>query len=234
MIVNAIRKMKLPQYYTDNVTIIDAYPGIGIWSAALHNELKPANHVLLEPLVGSQKFLKKYIDPSKNTLKLWPEDPFRWATYENIVAQNIVTPISHPRTAINPHLLFTCNLSSVQGEQLCVQFLNCVMNRNWLQKYGRVRMLLWVRYSTVIKLLATPGSKRRGRVSVQTEACSDTRLIIGNKLTTLELDHQPHEPLEMITHSTDIFPNVSTIRALFHHVEANIILRHQTKKCQWH
>ena len=201
--------MKLAEYYKDNVTIIDAYPGNGIWSAALHNEIKPANHVLLEPLVTAQKFLNQYIDPSKNTLKMWPEDPFRWATYENIVTEKIITPISYPRTAINPHLLFTCNLSTIQGEQLCVQFLNCVMNRNWIQKYGRVRMLLWIRYSTLIKLLAPPGSKRRGRVSVQTEACSDTRLIIDNKMADLSLDKLKHEPLEVMTKPSDIFPTVS-------------------------
>lgn len=191
------------------MTIIDAYPGNGIWSSALYNEIKPSNHVLVEPLVGTQKFLNKFVDPSKNTWKVWPEDPFRWNTYDNMITNGIYKPISHPRTAINPHLLFTCNLSSIQGEQLCVQFLNCVMNRNWLQKYGRVKMLLWVRYTTLVKLLAPPGSKRRGRVSVQTEACSDTRLVIGNDVAKVDLDPQPYEPLEMITSLEDIFPFVS-------------------------
>lgn len=201
--------MKLPEYYKKDVTIIDGYPGTGIWSSALHNEIKPANHILLEPLVQTQKFLSKYVDPSKNTLKLFPEDPFRWGTYENIIEQGLFKPISHPKTEINPHILFTCNLSSAQGEQLCVQYLNCILNRNWLQRYGRVRMLLWVRYSTITKLMARAGTKPRARVGVQTEACSDTKVIIGNKLAVQTLDEQAEKPLMYIESPDDLHPKVS-------------------------
>lgn len=70
-------------------------------------------------------------------------------------------------------------------------------------------MLLWLRYSTIVKLLAIPESKRRHRIGIMTEACSDSRLIVGNKLSDVEMDPQPHEPLEFVEDITQLYPQVS-------------------------
>lgn len=202
--------MGLSELYKDNVTIIDAYPGVGTWSAALNNEIKPKNHILMEPLVGAGKFWKNIIkDSGSQSLKLFPEDPYRWSSFNTLIEQNLYKPESHPTTEIHPNILFTANLTHTQGEQLCAQYISCLLNRSWLQKYGRVRLLLWLRYSTLVKLLATPCSKRRHRIGVMTEASSESRLIIDNATTDLELDPQPFEPISKIEQSKQTFPSVS-------------------------
>lgn len=192
--MSALEKLGLPEFYRGhNTTIIDAYPGPAVWSTALHHAVQPANHVLLEPVASFQKYLKQEIGPDGDpTVQLRKEDPFRWSTFTDLAEAGVYTPVAHPREqGINPHLIYTANLTSVQGEQLAMQYLNCLMNRNWLQQYGRVRLLLWVRFATAAKMLAAAGTKQRHRASVQTEACSDTTLVIG----TRQLEVPGHPPL---------------------------------------
>lgn len=205
--------MGLPQYYKgQKTTIIDAYPGIGIWSAALHNTLQPEKHIMLEPVVGFQKYLRPFIEeietPSETNVQLRSEDPFRWSTFTDLANNGIISPQLAPRDQINPFLIYTANLTSIQGEQLCVQYLNCIMNQNWLQRYGRVRLLLWVRHGTASKLLGQPGGKFRQRVSVQTESCSNTRLVIGSSQVDGLVEQAEQEaPFNMS--AKDMFPEVS-------------------------
>ncbi|ANB14992.1 Mtf1p [Sugiyamaella lignohabitans] len=179
--------MGYDKFYNKNVTIIDAYPGLGVWSAALHNVIRPQNHILLEPHVNYKNFLKSLERPD-NSWRVHPEDPFRWSTFQNLVDQKLYEPRKLPRTDIHNEIIFTANLSMIQGEQLCVQYLNCVTNQSWLQQYGRVRMLLWVREPTAEKLLATKEAKARHRVSVQCESCTESRVLLG-EITDQEVSH---------------------------------------------
>jgi transcription factor 1 len=178
--VKAINALNLPSIYSSNVTIIDAYPGLGVWSAALHNTIRPANHILLEPHINYKSFLASLESP-QNTWRVRSEDPFRWGTFRSLSENKIYTPTKLSRREIHNQLLFTANLSMIQGEQLCVQYLNCITNHSWLQAYGRVKLLLWVREPTAAKLMAVTGTKARHRVSVQCEATTKTTAIIGEK-----------------------------------------------------
>lgn len=174
-----INQLKLPSYYTDNVTIIDAYPGPGVWSAALHNTIKPKQYIAMEPNPTYRRFLDTLQQPS---FQVVASDPFRWRSFTDLVSENIYSPIKHARSrGIHPNLLVTANLSMRQGEQLCTQYINCITNQSWLESYGRVRLLLWVRSSTAIKLLLGVGHKNRSRISVQTESACKAKLIIGDK-----------------------------------------------------
>lgn len=177
----AVDKLGLADYYRGkNTTLIDAYPGAGVWSAALNEAVQPKKHVLLEPVVTLNKYLRPLV-PELDSVTLRSEDPFRWRTFTELADAGVYTPINYPRDqpGVNPHLLYTANLTSTQGEQLCVQYLNCMLNRNWLQRYGRVRLLLWVRQSTAIKVLGLVGSKQRQRVSVQSQACAVSTVAIA-------------------------------------------------------
>ncbi|KAA8896750.1 hypothetical protein TRICI_006835 [Trichomonascus ciferrii] len=152
--------------------------GIGIWSTALHNQIKPKRHIMMEPHLQYLHHLERLQGP-ENGLKVVSSDPFRWRSFLELEQQNFFEPVSHPREdGINPHILFTANLSSMQGEQLCTQYLNCITNQSWLQRYGRVRCLLWVKPTTAMKLLFKVGDTYRSRVSVQTEACTDVKLLL--------------------------------------------------------
>ena len=62
-------------------------------------------------------------------------------------------------------------------EGLIVQWLKCAGYKNWLQRYGRVRMLLWVPCSTAVKLMAPPGVTARSKISLVRETFTDTKLV---------------------------------------------------------
>lgn len=176
--VDAILKMGYDKFYSPNTTIIDAYPGLGVWSAALHNTLKPKQHIMLEPHLNYRKFLSSLCN-EKNTLQVLKPDPFRWTTFTSLIQEGIYSPEKQPRTHINNELIYTANLTRLQGEQLCTQYLNCIANQSWLQAYGRVRLLVWVRESTALKLLAPAGHRARHRVGIQREAVTEGTSVLG-------------------------------------------------------
>lgn len=163
-------------FYTPKTTILDAYSGAAVFSAALHNEIKPFSHILMEPYPSYAPLLTHLSDPPR----IIPEtaDPFRWSTFQNLVDQNKFSPVKHDRTKIHNELLFTANLLHAQGEQLVTQYINCISNQSWLLKYGRVRLLLWMRSSTAEKLLAGPSERYRRRLACQREACCDARVVL--------------------------------------------------------
>lgn len=133
---------------------------------------------MLEPHLQYFQHMESLQSPG-NTFKVLSSDPFRWRSFLELLDAKLYEPIHYPREkGINPHILFTANLSSLQGEQLCTQYLNCITNQSWLQRYGRVRCLLWVKPSTALKLLFTVGDVNRSRVSVQAEASTDVKLLL--------------------------------------------------------
>jgi len=185
--IDALKRSDIAKDYAgQNTTIIDAYPGAGVWSSALHEIVKPTKHILLEPAPKLVKLLEDNVTPASlasGNVVIKPEDPFRWGTFTSLVNDKVYEPVKFTdRSRIHPNILYTANLTSIQGEQLCFQYLNCAMNQSWLQSYGRVRMLFWIRHSTAQKLLARAGSKFRGRVSVQAETCTESRLLVGSSL----------------------------------------------------
>ncbi|PRT56422.1 Mitochondrial transcription factor 1 [Wickerhamiella sorbophila] len=169
----AIRKLGYPDFYK-NATIVDAYSGAGVFSAALHNELNPSTHIILEPLKGYYKFLKILERPNVFVEDL---DPFRWGSFGTLREQGKLAPEEQPYSQVHNKLLFVANLSHPQGEQLTAQYLNCISNRSWLEKYGRVRLLLWMRAKVAEKLVANAGELGRHRMAVQRDSCCDVRVV---------------------------------------------------------
>lgn len=171
--VEAVRKLGYGDFYK-NATIVDAYSGAGVFSAALHNEIKPQRHIILEPLKGYYKFLKTL---ESDTVTVEDSDPFRWGAFAALEEKGVLQPESQPYSQIHNGLIFVANLGHPQGEQLTAQYLNCITNRSWLEKYGRVRLLIWMRAKVAEKLLANAGEQNRHRMAVQRESCCDVRVV---------------------------------------------------------
>ncbi|KAK9470290.1 S-adenosyl-L-methionine-dependent methyltransferase [Dipodascopsis tothii] len=163
--------------YSNDLTIIDGYPGVGLWSRTLNQALQPKKHVCLEVFRSYYQWLETYNSDliANGQMSLVPHDPFKWTSYLDIVKEGLVSPPTVPLNRVHDSLLFTMNLTSVQGDQLLGQFLGCIGNRNWIQKYGRVRMLLWVRPTLAQKVLAQVGDVSRNKTSVLASAYADVR-----------------------------------------------------------
>lgn len=169
--------------YTDfykNATIIDCYPGAGVFSAAIFNSLKPKKHVMIEPLNSFTKYLDT-LKAGNKELEVVKLDPYRWATFSSLIDEGTLKIEQQPLNQIHNQVLFTANLTQLQGEQLCAQYLNCVTNRSWIQRFGRIRMLMWVRATTAEKLLAKSGERFRHRISAQCESACDARVIFHTR-----------------------------------------------------
>ncbi|ODQ68155.1 S-adenosyl-L-methionine-dependent methyltransferase [Nadsonia fulvescens var. elongata DSM 6958] len=225
----AIDLMNLQNDYGDgrDLTIIDAYPSMGIWSSALNRKLNPSKHILLEPGRSYHKFLesKSGIPAGSEAIKLVRDDPFRWGTFTELVSQGLYQPTAqNDMSKINPNILFTANFTHPQGEQLCAQYLNCMWNHSWLFQYGRVRMLLWVRESTAAKMLARPGERARSRFAVQCDAVSriKPRVISNNTSLKTSIANLNLSTIERFTTGEDAGQCLS--------VEDNLIVHSEKKK----
>jgi transcription factor 1 len=207
--VEIIEKLGLATSHK-NAAIIDTYPGIGVWSAAVHNAIEPKKHIMLEPYKQYHDYLVNLESPPDNTLQVLREDPYRWTTFSDLVNNKLWQPQEHTRKEIHPDILYLANLTGQHGEQLCMQYLNCVMNQSWLQRYGRVRMLFWIREDTALKLLARPGDRARHRATVQAEASADIELVASVPEASL-LTRTPLMELS----SSDFFPEKPVRRPVF-------------------
>lgn len=161
---------------SDNLHVIDGYPGPGVFTKGLHEILQPKKTFLLEPHVAYHDYLLDQKWTSSPGVVLSKADPFRWSTFTELQAEHELP--KHDRSEIHPNLIYMANLTNAQGEQLCTQYLNCISNQSWLESLGRVKLLLWVRETTALKVIAKQGTKYRSRVSVQCESTAESRLLL--------------------------------------------------------
>ncbi|CCE63883.1 hypothetical protein TPHA_0G00470 [Tetrapisispora phaffii CBS 4417] len=172
-------KLKLEKVYSDfsnKVDVIDLYPGPAQQSVMFNNKYKPRNHILMESrLVYHRHLINNY---QQSPFIIYKKDPYEWSSYTDLIdKEKIITPIKQDRTHVNDSLLLIANLTNPNSEALMMQWLSCVGNGNWLQRFGLVKMLIWLPTSTAIKLLACPTDKSRSKCSLLTEALTDTNLV---------------------------------------------------------
>ncbi|KAK0649123.1 hypothetical protein B0T16DRAFT_409475 [Cercophora newfieldiana] len=143
--------------------LIDLYPGAGVWSNALHDLLRPRSHILMEPDVGLYgPFLGRLLE--KPGVRLEPKVGIDWTELNKILSPEYLPhQVEQPRTygpdseppKRNDTLLVTANLSmhpkkkfmSFESLSLMVtyQLLSAIRASGLFQKYGLVRMLIWMR-----------------------------------------------------------------------------------------
>lgn len=185
-----------------------------MWSAAVHNVIEPAQHIMLEPYKQYHDYLAKVPTESDSTLQILRDDPYRWNSFSNLVESGMWSPQEQSRKQIHPEILYIANLTGQHGEQLCMQYMNCVMNQSWLQRYGRVRMLFWVLEDTALKLLAKPGDRARHRSTVQAEASANIQLVAAVSENSVLGSHQQELPIVELA-TSDFFPEKPVRRPAF-------------------
>lgn len=163
-------------------------PGVCTWSAALHDRIKPRQHILLEPEVRYAPWIKEFMDERPGSQWL-PRDGYRWDTYTKLFFPEtcgkkekyptIDPKYVPPEEGVNPDILFTGNLSMRKGDLLVAQFLNTCALGGWVQKYGRVRFIVWVQDATKVRYLPR-AANGRGRATVITEAACRVQEIVSS------------------------------------------------------
>ena len=175
-------------------TIIDMNPNLGIFSAALHERLKPKQHILLEPEAKFGDRMREFQETYKNSWYV-PLDGYNWDTYSQLFSKGPLPlpppwPDKFPKPEIktslssegvNADLLFVGQMGkSIKSERLIAQFISCCALGSWIQQYGRVRFLLWVTDSIKDKYLprsiaarARPAAMAEAIVDITEVATSD-------------------------------------------------------------
>lgn len=214
-------KLNLKLKYSPNVDIVDVFSGYGLFSTMLNMELKPRNHVIIENnkvnvglWMERISHLEKTSNNSEN-FRLYPYDGYKWETYEKLIKDGIIAPKFQPRDKINDELLIVGNLTpSKFGEALFAQWIMCCIYKNWLQKYGRVRMLCFVPDVTAMKFISGAKFRKRNKSAVKRELFTDSLLVaISTPADFFDADGKGYDPRLILKDdpiplgSADILPN---------------------------
>jgi len=177
----------------ENCDIIDINPGVGLWSAKLHEHLKPRSHILVEPL---EEYYRPFLEP----LLSQPDSKYRLAdikglalnSYETILERGVL-PFQRPLSptasdSANNSLLLVANLGYpprlahqlriTQTQTWVHRFLRMVRNQSGFHAYGLVRLLLWVLDEEKSVILPRSVGNRQ-KLAVEIEICSATEEVAG-------------------------------------------------------
>lgn len=206
-----------PQYNCSKLDIIDATPGFGLFSTMLNQELNPRNHILIDWNDETIKSWNAKIRTLENTtgnkenFKLIDRDPFSWATYLNLYKKGILPPTTQQLyDKMHDELLIVANWTGTKDEALIAQWIKCCSHRNWLMKYGKVRMVLFVPSATAMKFLSEPGFRKRNRTALRRDLYTDSKLIaIGEEL---EVFGEGYDPRVLVRDQPVVIEKASFIR----------------------
>lgn len=166
--------------------IIDLFPGAGVWSRKLHDTLQPRSHLLLEP---DESLYAPFLEPltSRPGVTLLPKSGIVWTELNEVLNKKYLPHQveRNPRVETpqrNDTLLVTANISffpkkkyrtfSNVTQLLLFQFINSIRPGTLFQKYGLVRMLLWVGEEEKAAVLPRTVQRRR-RLSLDAEVSTE-------------------------------------------------------------
>lgn len=181
-------KLNLESVYKNptDLKVLDMYPGPAQHSSIFYNRFKPKQHVLLESRIDFKSYIKETFTGPEFTL--YDKDPYEWSTYTNLIdKEKILVPETQTPDHIHDKFLIMAHLTNSSSEALMMQWLACIGNKNWLQRFGLVKMLIWIPTATACKLLSLPNDALRAKCSVVTEAFTNTKLIALSDQKALSL-----------------------------------------------
>lgn len=165
--------------------MIDLNPGAGVWSQALHETVQPRKHVMMDldaelykPYLGDL-LAKDNVSLIAKSGVVW-KDLFEMIDTELSSTQTVVSPDTEPKR--NDTLLVTANLSTFPKKSyhgfdsvstmVLYQFMSSIRTASLFQRYGLVRMLIWVNDEDKRRLI--PRSiHRRKRSAFEAEVSCD-------------------------------------------------------------
>ncbi|ORY85634.1 S-adenosyl-L-methionine-dependent methyltransferase [Protomyces lactucae-debilis] len=162
--------------------VLEMNPGPGVLTEAVIRHMQPNRYICLEPRQTFHKYLTRLAPQmsAPSNFQIVKEDGYDWSTYKTL-EQEAYLPrdqFSHPRDEVNPHFVFIASPAENAMDQLVAQWMETLGTHSWLQRYGRVRMLLLVNQSTRARMLASPGSSLRTRGTFVREAVCEVKEII--------------------------------------------------------
>lgn len=138
--------------------LISIYPGAGLWSTALHDAVQPRSHILLEPDEALYRPLLETL-LEKPGVRLVPKSGIVWNELNEVLTpeylpHQVEIPLSAETIPRNDTLLVSINLAMFPkrryglfdsiSRMVLYQLVSTMRTSSLFQKYGRVRMLIWI------------------------------------------------------------------------------------------
>jgi len=186
--------------------LIDLNPGAGVWSTKLHDLLRPRAHILMEPDTDLyESFLKPLTE--RPGVVLLPESGIVWKNVDKILTPEFLPhQVEQPRTfgpdsqppTRNDTLLVTANLSMFPSRKflsfdslalmVAFQLVSAIRAGGLFQKYGQVRMLLWMSPADMRTLFPRSAQiRRRGPIDAEVNT-EWIREVVGPEYTDEQTD----------------------------------------------
>lgn len=209
-------KSKYPE--SSSMDIIDIFPGYGIFSSMINYELKPKHHLLIEGNKDSAAMWKERISHLENKsfnsehFEVVNKSGYSWTTYDDLTKEKIINPTFQSFDKPHDQLLIVGNLTSNFGESLFTQWVMCSYYRNWLHKYGKVRMLVLIPQESASKFITMSGYSKRNKSACKLEILTNTKLIaITEHKDRSKPQGASYDPRVLIRDQPLILPNSSVI-----------------------
>ncbi|KAJ4387352.1 hypothetical protein N0V93_007943 [Gnomoniopsis smithogilvyi] len=140
--------------------LISVYPGAGAWAKALHEAVQPRSHLLLEPdEMTYRPFLQPLLD--QENVRLIPRSGIVWEDLDAVLTpEYLPNQVAIDKRALpdgppnNDTLLVSMNLAMFPKKKfgtfqsvsrmVLFQLLQTIRTSTLYQKYGRVRMFIWI------------------------------------------------------------------------------------------
>ncbi|ABN66391.2 predicted protein [Scheffersomyces stipitis CBS 6054] len=214
-------KLDLTKKYTQpgKLDIVDVFSGYGLFSTMINYELKPRKHVIIENIKANVGLWKEKIrilensNANRENFVLYNRDGYNWDTYEDLISKDkLISPSFQSRDKIHDELLIIGNLSPTKYESLIAQWIMCCAYNNWLQKYGRVRMLCFVPTATAKKFMSGPAFGKRNKSSVKRDLFTNSKLVaITETEDTVVAEGSGYDPRLLFKDQPILIPSKGTL-----------------------
>lgn len=153
--------------------IIDAYPGVGIWSSKFHEFIKPRRHILLEPNTRVYgQFLNPLVEQSGSRYVNLPWDPSHGQTFSDLFDKGYLPEQTQrnlgPRNIceVNDTLLVLANMALAWGPSKLRyselhDYIDAMLEQTLFHRYGLVRIIAMFPTSHLESAMPKSISRRR-------------------------------------------------------------------------
>lgn len=171
--------------------LVDLNPGSGLWSRSLHDFLEPRKHVMMDIDAKLYRpFLKDLL--AKDNVEMIPKVGIVWKDLFEMLRTKLANQVIADRDAPperNDTLLVSINLATFPKKSfsgfeslstmVLYQFMSSIRASSLFQRYGLVRMLVWVNDDDKRRMLPR-GLNRRKRSAFEAElSCEWIREVVG-------------------------------------------------------
>ena len=174
--------------------LLDINPGAGLWSRKLHEAVQPRKHILME---RDTKLYAPFLADltAKDNVMLLPKSGIAWTELNEVLSTELSHQVERPKSETperNDTLLVSVNIGLYPRKKYisfdCVsdlimfQFLSSIRTGSMFQKYGMVRMLIWVHDDGKRRLIPRSVVRRRRAAFDAELACEWIHEVAGKDL----------------------------------------------------